>query len=345
MRPTPCDCARRRRGGVSPPCGAGCACPRLLAAHLRERRHVRREMRDRVGAADRGDHVVGVEEVHRDRLGACRFERCRGSFARHRAPRAPPRAARATVGRPTTPVAPVTKHRQFSHVTPPASTRCPSPSPVGDASGSRLRTRSAIVTASQLGAPRCVGLVHHHMDRARDPVLTRRAGRSAPGAGSRCRGTRLAAVDRLDHVEHGDLVGRARRAGTRRRARHRLEDAGPAERLQVLGEIRRCDPVVLGQTSRRQGCGPARRARAGPCSGSPTPRPPEPHIPDTNYPGYRHQVQVSDAGPPAAPAPTDRCGPSSSWRSHMARPTPVSSARLCASSATHSPTGVGTGGC
>src|SRR5215218_3024065 len=120
----------------------------------------------------------------------------------------PAPTSRSTVGGPITPVAPV---MNTCTPTPPRS-----PHRLLDplhADLERLRRRPLDRTdhqvgqghGPQLGPPRRVRAVHRRVDAAHPPVLTRRARGRAPAADLGAPERGLVAVDRLHHLEHGDL--------------------------------------------------------------------------------------------------------------------------------------------
>ena len=183
-----------------------------------------------------------------------------------------------------------------------ASGRPSRPRPAG-ASCTTPTTRSAIVVARQLGAPRLVGASRTRggcrtaaCTRARAPPRARAGGSrvqrnagSSPSIASTTSSTR-------------DLRGRAREPVAAARALHRLEHARACERLQVLGEVRR-----RARRGTRRAWPRAARRRAGSTASSvhactPHSTPSDSLIiTDTTCPRYRDSLALgTDAPPPMA---------------------------------------------
>ena len=93
-----------------------------------------------------------------------------------------------------------------------------------------------------------------------------------------------APFERLDDVEHRDLGGRPRQPVPTLGSRHRDEDPGAGEALEVLGQIGRGHTVVLGEPGRAQGAPLRQGAEEGGAVDRPLDAVRHPHIPDINYP-------------------------------------------------------------
>ena len=278
--------------------------PRLRPHHLRERRHVRREV-ERSRREPATARCTASASKRSTATGSAPAPR--SCAARFLAPRDGPhlvarRDQPAHRRRPITPVAPV---RNTFIAAPPASSGRLAPDALRATrpfdhcwpSGRRADTRA------QLLPPRLVGLVHHRVDRARHRVLTGRPGRRARGGGSRRTGTRARSPSIASTTSSTrDLGRRAGRAGTR--------PAGPAPtRAARPGSSPggawpgRPPGTPWYSASRAVGsdCVRARGTRGAP----PQCDPPldafrELHNPDTKYPSYGSQARSRRVNAPSA---------------------------------------------
>ena len=132
-----------------------------------------------------------------------------------------------------------------------------------------------MVWLRELGSPGVLGPLHRGMDAARRPVLGRRHPSGPAATDLAASERRPSALDRVDDLEQGHLVGRTGQAVAALPSGDGFDDAGLCQRLQMLGEVRGRDAVVLGQPSRRAASGQAGRRASSEqqCSAHSTPSP------------------------------------------------------------------------